>query len=436
MRISAQRDENYDLPVLARFRAGVSLLSTGLGYFVSYDNGWNLSDGPQTIRADSYWATGLAYLAAIQMDDPARPRADGATVAPGQSVLFSAGQEGMLGSVTAALRRLTVQTLESLARVWELAVDRTGDQAPGPLPWGSPADQVMVGDIPQEPPGFQPRSGLLSELDRAGPGVPVVHVVTGVPGVGKTQLAAAYTRARLAEGWRLVAWVNAGDAASLLGGLARTSEAAGFSEGTTGRDATDKGRLVRHQLEADGDRCLLVFDDATDPDLLQPFVPACGAARVLITGARWPVTAPGTSVSLEVFSGDEALAFLEGRTGRVDAEGAAALAAELGQLPLALTQAAAVMAGQHLGYRAYLDRLRAVPVEESLIREVGQPPGLAQAILLSLEAIRAADHTGACARVIAIMSVLSAAGVRRDLLHAAGQAARHRGTSDGHGHGG
>ena len=43
-------------------------------------------------------------------------------------------------------------------------------------------------------------------------------------------------------------------------------------------------------------------------------------------------------------------------------------------------------------------------------------------MLLSLQAVRAADRTGVCTRVMEIMAVLSAAGVRRELLHAAGRA--------------
>jgi len=320
------------------------------------------------------------------------------------------------------LRQDTTAARDAYTAGRDLTVNNYFAAGAGQRPAPAQADgSVVAGDIPQQPPGFQPRGGLLAELEQAGPGVLVVRAVTGMRGVGKTQLAAAYARARLAEGWRLVAWVNASDPGTLLAGLAAVAEAAGLSGQGAGEDAA---RMVRRWLEADGDRCLLVFDDATDPDVLRPYVPAGGKARVLITSNRQSVANLGTGVGVEVFTAAEAAAFLAGRTGLADAAGAAAVAEELGYLPLALAQAAAVIAVQHLGYGTYLGRLRALPVAQYLTREAGQPypHGVAEAVLLSLDAVRAGDPAGVCTGVLELMAVLSAAGVRRDLLYDAGQA--------------
>ncbi len=86
-----------------------------------------------------------------------------------------------------------------------------------------------------------------------------------------------------------------------------------------------------------------------------------------------------------------------------------------------------MVAGQHLGYAAYLTKLRALPVEDYLLpnedgEEQPYPPGVAEAVLLSLEAARAADPVGVSAAVMEVMAMLSPAAVRRDLLRAAGQA--------------
>jgi tetratricopeptide (TPR) repeat protein len=289
-----------------------------------------------------------------------------------------------------------------------------------------PDDHVVVGDIPGQRPGFQPRPDLLTRLSRPREGSPAV-VLTGARGVGKTQLAAAYARARLAAGWRLIAWVNARDSESLLAGLAAVAEAAGLSDGGSRYGPVDSGQAVRRWLEADGSRCLLVFDDVEDPGLLEPFVPAAGAARVLISMAWEAVAELGETVQVDVFSAEEAQALLAGRTGLADEAGASAVAAELGYLPLALDQAAAVIAGQHLGYAAYLAKLTALPVGDYLVygedgEEQPYPPGAAEAVLLSIEAAYAADPIGVCAGVMDTMAMLSPVAVRRDLLHVAGHA--------------
>ena len=222
--------------------------------------------------------------------------------------------------------------------------------------------------------------------------------------------------------WRLVAWVNAENTAAVLGGLAEVAAALGLDAGTG--DAAAAGRAVRRRLEAGGDRCLLVFDNAADPADLLPFLPAAGAARVLVTSNERAVGDLGAGVAVDVFTWEEALAFLAGRTGSADAAGARLLAGELGRLPLALAQAAAVIAAQHLDYPAYLARLRAKPVDQLLLRESAgrYPHGLAAAVLLALDAVRAGDGTGVCGAVMDLVSVLSAAGVPRAVLHAAGQA--------------
>ena len=220
-----------------------------------------------------------------------------------------------------------------------------------PLPPEAASHQVVVGDIPVEPPGFRPRPSLLADLDRTGERVSVIRAGTGLHGLGATQLAAAYARAKLEAGWRLVAWVNCADIGSLLAGLAAVADATGLAGDDSGQGITDASATVRHWLETDGDCCLLVFDDVSDPEVLYPFVPAHGTARVLITSTRQSAVNLGRTIPVDVFSVAEASAFLASRTGLNDPAGAAAVAAALGHVPLDLALAAPVIAGQHVGTR-------------------------------------------------------------------------------------
>ena len=279
---------------------------------------------------------------------------------------------------------------------------------------------LVVGDVPQAPAAFQPRAGLMAALEGAGGSrVSVVFAVTGIRGVGKTQVAAACARRRIAEKWRLVAWVDASDEASVLTGLAEVAVAAGV--GPAGEDARELATGVRHWLEADGERRLLVFDNAADLDVLRPFLPAVGAAQVIITSSRRSAAGLGTPVPVDVFTDGEALAFLAERTRLDDVAGARELAADLGFLPLGLAQAAALIAREHLSYGTYLRRLRALPVAGYLGRVEGDAYlyRLAEAIILSLRAAEARDPSGRQARVMGLVAVLAETGVSRRVLYLA-----------------
>lgn len=277
---------------------------------------------------------------------------------------------------------------------------------------------VLVGDIPREPVAFQSRTELLSCLDDPSEGerVTVVSAITGARGVGKTQLAGAYARQCIAEHWGLVAWIIAEDAASLRAGLAELAEQVGVR---SPRQAAELAALAaRDYLERTTAPSLVIFDNATDPDEVARWIPRAGRTRIVITSTLRTLGLLGATVDVDVFSPDEAIAYLQQRVKTMGNPDAALLAHELGCLPLALSQAAWVITIRGLTAADYVNRLRMVPVQEMLgwVRGERYPRGMAQAVLLSLAEAESAAPDSLLGDVVSLISVLSPGGVSRDLL--------------------
>ena len=222
-----------------------------------------------------------------------------------------------------------------------------GPRLPGSVP--------RVWNLPARNPGFTGRDGLLVAVrERLVAGdKTVVQAFQGMGGVGKTQLAIEYAY-RFAGAYDLAWWINA-EQAGLIGDQAAALGAAlGCVQTGAGVDAVRAA--VLGELRERG-RWLLVFDNAEDPADIRPWLPG-GGGHVLITSRerRWAEVAAPVEVS--VLARDESVALLRDRLAGLGVAEANRLAAQLGDLPLAVVQAAGFMAETGTPAAQYLELLR------------------------------------------------------------------------------
>lgn len=344
-----------------------------------------------------------------------------------------AGQCGFTAADLALVKRSREQLLDDNGEIMGVdpaalrkAIETTRRLMPAPVgpsrrtaPGGAPI-RLVVGEIPREPEAFIERAPLENLADAARTGRPaLLHAVTGLRGVGKTQLAAAYARRRISDGWPLVAWINAEARDTLITGLAEVAEMLELPAPDNAGDSLKAALLLRDHLNtrtADG---LLVFDNATNPDDLRPFLPAAGRTQVVVTSTSESFRSLGTLLRVSRFDRAQSLEFLAARTGQPAAPAADELAEELGDLPLSLAQAAATMSQRpYLGYAGYLALLRSVPVDELLaaVDGSGYPRPVAAALLLSVAIVEHDDPESLPGRLLRVTACLAPDGVPRDLL--------------------
>ena len=212
-----------------------------------------------------------------------------------------------------------------------------------------------VWNIPARNPGFTGRDDLLAEVreqllagDKA-----VVQALHGMGGVGKTQVAAEYAH-RFAGTYDLAWWINAEQGGLIGDQVAALGLALGCVQPGAGTEAVRAAVLaeLRHR-----GRWLLVFDNAEDPADVAPWLPG-GGGHVLITSRQRGWDEVAAPVEVDVLARAESVAILQGRMTGLNAADADRLAAELGDLPLAIAQAAGFMADTGMAADEFLVLLR------------------------------------------------------------------------------
>jgi hypothetical protein len=228
--------------------------------------------------------------------------------------------------------------------------------SPVPVPAGPRLPGVSrVWNIPARNPGFTGRDALLEAVrerllagDKA-----VVQALHGMGGVGKTQLATEYAH-RFAESYDLAWWVNSEQGGLIGDQFAALGAALGCVQAAAGTEVVRA--VVLAELRKRG-RWLLVFDNAENPADVTPWLPG-GGGHVLITSRERGWAEVAAPLEVDVLARPESVAILQARVPGLTGADADRLAAELGDLPLAIAQAAGFVAETGMASAQYLGLLR------------------------------------------------------------------------------
>ncbi|SEN16512.1 NB-ARC domain-containing protein [Actinacidiphila rubida] len=228
------------------------------------------------------------------------------------------------------------------------------------------------GNVPPRNPNFTGRAhllALLSERLREGTTTVLPEAIHGMGGVGKTQLAIEYAYLHQSE-YDIVWWIPAERPGQIGQALVELAQRLGLE---TSMEANIAGPAVREALREGRpySRWLLIFDNADDPERVRHYFPTGGNGTILVTSRNRRWDRVGSSLEVDVFIREESKELLTRSGPPLSDEEADRLAAALGDLPLALEQAAAWRAETGMPASEYL---RLFESKRTELLEVSPPP--------------------------------------------------------------
>jgi hypothetical protein len=299
-------------------------------------------------------------------------------------ILYLRGHDSRLFAMTEAQDAIPAPPPAPIAQLPAVTAPQPAAVRRAADPARPPKAPAVWGDLPFRNRNFTGRAELLDLLRRqldATPGIGAARVLHGLIGVGKTQVALEYAYRYRSE-YDVVWWVQCDKSPTAVrASLAALAERLGLdSASSTGIDRAVAWVVDALRRGEPYDRCLLIFDNADRPEVLQGLLPD-GPAHLLITSCNPQWRDIADAVEVDVFSRYESVEFLSGGAGRNINESAAVVLAEaLGNLPLALAQAA-ILVDQGMSPAHYAQLLQEQPAD---LLAQGHPYGYGTTVTAAL----------------------------------------------------
>ena len=359
------------------------------------------------------------------------------SLAPGSSRFSLEALKELLTNTEETLkvaRRIEARQIESQRDITEIKADvkdiaKVVNTPHAPVP--ARPSRIRFGSRPMEALGFVTRREQEDLFRAVFSAAAPRTILAGMHGCGKSQLAAAVAARCVEEEWPLVAWVNAESRGSVLEGLSELGQRMGVGE-TDDRTPETLARRCLDALEsAEAADRLVVFDNVERADDLRDLVPHGEGLRVVATTTKrvdW-AQAHWRPIDVGGFEREQSIAILLGRIGEADLDAANTVADALGDLPVAVSQAAATVKRSRCSLSTYLDRLRKYSLEDSVRRLDGDdyPDAVGSALWFAFQS--ALEEIGKqsprwealASRQLGVLALLAASGVPRRWLEGTDQ---------------
>ena len=251
--------------------------------------------------------------------------------------------------------------------------------------------RIRFGSRPRVTTGFVKREGQDELFDAIFTRAEPRTVLTGMRGSGKTQLASAVTTKCEEEDWPIVAWIHAASRAEIIADLYELATLAGIDAPKDAPPETIIRRFLGQLRAADAADRLFVFDNVENLDDLKDLIPEGKDIRITITTTHhldWD-SLGWLPLTVSVFNREQSITLLCGRTGDAHRDAADRIADALGDLPVAVTQAAATAKSGRYSLSNYLARLSNHPLESSISRLEGDdyPDAVGVALFMAYEQV-------------------------------------------------